>query len=70
MSLLNKETHPQLLERCDHAMFDKGYDSTARICDLWDLYGIKAIIDIKICGCDIFTLCSHYQQALRSIAEA
>ena len=42
-----KETHPELLERCDHAMFDKGYDSTDRICDLWDLYGIKAIVDIK-----------------------
>ena len=42
-----KETHPELLERCDHAMFDKGYDSTDRICDLWDMYGIKAIIDIK-----------------------
>lgn len=42
-----KETHPELLERCDHAMFDKGYDSTDRICDLWNLYGIKAIIDIK-----------------------
>ena len=42
-----KKTHPELLERCDHAMFDKGYDSTDRICDLWNLYGIKAIIDIK-----------------------
>ena len=42
-----KKTHPELLERCDHAMFDKGYDSTGRVCDLWDLYGIKAIVDIK-----------------------
>ena len=42
-----KETHPELLERCDHAMFDKGYDSTDRVCDLWNLYGIKPIIDIK-----------------------
>jgi len=42
-----KATHPELLKRCDHAMFDKGYDSTDRICDLWDLYGIKAIVDIK-----------------------
>ena len=42
-----KKAHPELLERCDHAIFDKGYDSTDRICDLWDLYGIKAIVDIK-----------------------
>lgn len=42
-----KETHPELLERCDHAMFDKGYDSNDRICDLWETYGIKPIIDIK-----------------------
>ena len=27
-----KETHSELLDRCDHAMFDKGYDSTDRIC--------------------------------------
>lgn len=42
-----KKTHPELLERCDHAMFDKGYDSKERNCDLWDKYGIKPIIDIK-----------------------
>ena len=42
-----KETHPKLLERCDHAMFDKGYDSTDRVCELWEKYKIKPIIDIK-----------------------
>jgi hypothetical protein len=42
-----KETHPEIIERCDHAMFDKGYDSKGRICELWDKYGIKPIIDIK-----------------------
>lgn len=31
----------------EHAMFDKGYDSTETICDLWDTYGIKPIIDIR-----------------------
>jgi hypothetical protein len=43
---LNK-AHPELVERCDHAMFDKGYDSTDRVCDLWDKYKIKPIIEIK-----------------------
>lgn len=42
-----KTTHPEIIERCDHAMFDKGYDSKDRICELWDKYGIKPIIDIK-----------------------
>ena len=42
-----KHTHPELLERCEHAMFDKGYDSTENICDLWDRYRIKPIIDIR-----------------------
>lgn len=39
--------HPELIERCDHAMFDKGYDSKESICDLWNEYGIKPIIDIR-----------------------
>jgi len=43
---LNK-VHPELIERCEHAMFDKGYDSKDTICDLWHKYGIKPIIDIK-----------------------
>ncbi len=38
---------PELLERCDHALFDKGYDSTKNICFLWDQYRVKPIIDIK-----------------------
>jgi len=42
-----QKTHPELIERCDHAMFDKGYDSKDRICVLWETYGIKPIIDIK-----------------------
>lgn len=42
-----KKTHPEIIERCKHAMFDKGYDSKQRVCDLWDKYRIKPIIDIK-----------------------
>lgn len=42
-----KKTHPDIIERCDHAMFDKGYDSKDRICELWDEYGIKPIVDIR-----------------------
>lgn len=40
-------THPEIVERCDHAMFDKGYDSKENNIDLWNKYGIKPIIDIK-----------------------
>ena len=39
--------HPELIERCEHAMFDKGYDSTESVCALRDDFGIKPIIDIR-----------------------
>jgi hypothetical protein len=39
--------HPELIERCEHAMFDKGYDSKETICDLWKKYEIKPVIDIR-----------------------
>ena len=39
--------HPELIARCDHGMFDKGYDSVENVCDLWKKYGIKPIIDIR-----------------------
>lgn len=39
--------HPELFERCEHAMFDKGYDSKETISGLWQEYGIKPIIDIR-----------------------
>lgn len=42
-----KESHPELIKRCNHAMFDKGYDSKENICSLWVQYGIKAVIDIR-----------------------
>jgi len=42
-----EKVHPEVIGSCEHAMFDKGYDSKGRICDLWKKYGIKAIIDIR-----------------------
>jgi len=42
-----EKIHPEVIESCEHAMFDKGYDSKERLCDLWKKYGIKAIIDIR-----------------------
>jgi hypothetical protein len=41
------EQHPKLMENCEHAMADKGYDSKDTIAQLWDTYRIKPIIDIK-----------------------
>lgn len=41
------EVHPELLERCESSLFDKGYDSTDNIHDLWEKYRIKPIIDIR-----------------------
>lgn len=43
---LNKD-HPEIVDRCEHAMFDKGYDSEERIVGLWQKYKIKAIVDIR-----------------------
>jgi hypothetical protein len=45
-SSLEKE-HPQIIESCEHAMGDKGYDGAPLIKKLWDEYKIKPIIDIK-----------------------
>ena len=28
-------------------MFDKGYDSTELICELWNEYQVKAVVDIR-----------------------
>jgi Transposase domain (DUF772)/Transposase DDE domain len=41
------KVHPELIQRCEHAMFDKGYDSKDRISILWEKYNIKGIIDIR-----------------------
>jgi len=38
---------PVIHERCEHFMFDKGYDSSEKMCLLWDKYGVKPIVDIR-----------------------
>jgi hypothetical protein len=42
-----KEMHPAILETCEHAIGDKGYDDTNFIATLWDRYHIKPMIDIR-----------------------
>ncbi len=42
-----KEEHPELLERCEYGIGDRGYDDGKLICKHWDEYGIKSIIDIR-----------------------
>lgn len=39
--------HPQIIEDCNHAMGDKGYDNTEMVSKLWDKYKIKPVIDIR-----------------------
>lgn len=39
--------NPSLIERCEHLMADKGYDSTDLIGELWIKYQIKPVIDIR-----------------------
>lgn len=41
------DRHPELIEDCDHAMGDKGYDTIGIVTQLWDNYKIKPIIDIR-----------------------
>ena len=43
---LNKK-QPQIIEKCEHAMGDKGYDGAQLIKKLWDEYRIKPVIDIR-----------------------
>ena len=43
---LNK-VHPEIIDRSENAMLDKGYDSKEIICNLWNKYSIKPIIDIR-----------------------
>jgi hypothetical protein len=42
-----QKRHPEIMEQCEHAMFDKGYDSADRVCTLWEKYQIKGVIDIR-----------------------
>lgn len=46
------KTHAELIEGCEHAMGDKGYDSKKTIEKLWKDHKIKPIIDIKNCWKD------------------
>lgn len=39
--------HKTLMEKCNYALFDRGYDDEKLIKKLWDDYGIKPIIDIR-----------------------
>jgi len=39
--------HKALMEKCNYALFDRGYDDEKLIKKLWDDYGIKPIIDIR-----------------------
>lgn len=41
------QRHPGLLEGTDFMSADKGYDSAENNRELWDLYGVKPIIDIR-----------------------
>lgn len=42
-----KEKHPEILERCEYWLGDRGYDDTEIIEILWDEYRIKPIIDMR-----------------------
>jgi hypothetical protein len=39
--------HPELVERARYLSADKGYDSEANNQDLFDLYGIRPVVDIR-----------------------
>lgn len=41
------EAHPKLIDQCEHAMGDKGYDSKETITQLWLTHKIKPVIDIR-----------------------
>jgi len=41
------QRHPALLEQTEYLSGDKGYDATANNQALWDLYGIRPVLDIR-----------------------
>ena len=51
------DTHPEIIDQCEHAMGDKGYDSKKMICCLWEKFSIKPIIDIRKMWRDTETRC-------------
>ena len=42
-----KEGHPEIIERCEYGIGDRGYDDGKLIEKLWGDYGIKPVIDIR-----------------------
>ena len=42
-----QQRHPELVEQTETLAADKGLDDTKLICQLWDDYGIKPVIDIR-----------------------
>lgn len=42
-----KETKIEILDKCETFEGDRGYDDTKLIKELWDIYEIKPIIDIR-----------------------
>jgi len=42
-----KEGHPEILDRCEYGLGDRGYDDGKLVENLWDEYGIKPVIDIR-----------------------
>jgi hypothetical protein len=42
-----QDRHPELIERCEYGIGDRGYDDGKLICKQWDEWGIKPVIDIR-----------------------
>lgn len=42
-----QDRHPELIERCEYGMGDRGYDDGKLICKQWDEWRIKPVIDIR-----------------------
>lgn len=41
------EVHPEIMDRCEYFLGDRGYDDTKTIEMLWDKYKIKPVIDMR-----------------------
>ncbi len=46
------QTHPQLTERADYLSADKAYDAAQHNENLWEVYNIKPVIDVRNCWQD------------------
>jgi transposase len=42
-----EKEHPEIIERCEYGIGDRGYDDGKLVAKLWDGYGIKPVIDIR-----------------------